>query len=159
MRIVCSTMSLLRIRLVDDGHRDSLVMNHSVALETLVDEDYDVVLTHDCEGLNSGSVLWKNTPWTHAFLADIFALHNDLSVPQIDIWWDQAAIRHLLDINSNNAEHVKVVPARSMNAWPEGEVTCPGQMFQPGDFVVHFPSGLKQQILPFMIAHNMSTAV
>ena len=136
--------------------RDSLVMNHSVTLEMLVDDDYDVVLSHDCLGLNSGSVLWKNTLWTHAFLAEVFALHSDSSIPYIDVWWEQAAIRHLLDIDSTTAEHVKVVPARSMNAWPGGGLSCPEQEFHPGDFVVHFPGILKEQFLPFMIAHNLS---
>lgn len=131
-------------------------MNHAIALESLVDDNFDIVLTRDCNGINTGSVLWKNSPWTHKFLKQVYDTHNDTTITSIHSWWEQAGIIHLLQ-DPDNMFHVRVLPARSMNAWPRAQVTCSHQVYQPGDFVVHFPGDLRQELLHFIADHEIPT--
>ena len=70
-------------------------MNQTISLESLIDNNFDVILTKDCNVLNAGSVLWKNSAWTHSFLQQVFDVHNNIDVDNIEYWWENAAILHL----------------------------------------------------------------
>ena len=114
------------------------------------------MMTKDCNGLNAGSIIWKNSPWSHNFLKQVYDLHNSTTIDQIDTWWEQAAILHLLDTDANVSSHITALPARSMNAWPNTSTRyCDNQTYQDGDFVVHFPGEFKNDIADFMAKHDI----
>ena len=132
-------------------------MNETISLQSIIDDEFDILMTKDCNGLNAGSVIWKNSPWSHDFLRQVYDLHNATFINQIDTWWEQAAILHLLQNDADIASHIRALPARSMNAWPNTSTwpTCDNQTYQDGDFVVHFPAGFKTEIADFMAMHKI----
>ncbi len=132
-------------------------MNQAMTLQPLIEGDFDVILTKDCNGINAGSVIWRNSPWTHAFLQDIYNTHNDSSINAIEHWWEQAGIIHLLQTNPADKMHIRFVPARSLNAWPLAGVTCQHQVYQPGDFVIHFPGETREELVHFISEHEIPT--
>lgn len=60
---------------------DAYIMNMSQSVETVLHDVFarppdlrpDVVVAKDCNGINSGSIFFRNTPWTRQHLADIWA--------------------------------------------------------------------------------------
>lgn len=50
---------------------DTVIMNPDVALESFIDvsaRQFDVIITEDMNGLNTGAFIMRNTPWTLWFL-------------------------------------------------------------------------------------------
>jgi galactosyl transferase GMA12/MNN10 family len=112
---------------------DSLIMNNDIKVETLIDDNYDLIITRE-KGrttLNTGSFLIKNTAWSHALLRDIYAqtqfMHHG--------WWEQAAFLHLLEVNPSLYNQIKILDQRAMNSH---FLESHGATYQPGDFVIHF---------------------
>jgi hypothetical protein len=61
---------------------DAYIMNLASSIESVLQDVLsqtpqsrpDVVANKDCNGLNSGSIFFRNTPWTHQHLADAWTL-------------------------------------------------------------------------------------
>ncbi|GAB4815416.1 hypothetical protein N2152v2_002462 [Parachlorella kessleri] len=70
---------------------DTLAMTPSVPLTDYIDERFDMVLTRDCNGINTGSWLIRNSQWTEAMLAAIYARPD----AEPKVWWEQAALIQL----------------------------------------------------------------
>ncbi|KAJ3337325.1 hypothetical protein HDU93_001230 [Gonapodya sp. JEL0774] len=112
-----------------------------------------VLISADCHGLNSGSMLIRNSPWTKKFLPLMWEIGgmDKEAVPQL---WrynavvlstpakDQAGVMHIAEkdiLYANSAGHIRVIPQQVFNAYP---FYC-GSKYIPGDFVVHFPGCTK----------------
>lgn len=152
--------------------QDMLIMDFDRRLETFIDDDYDIIIGRDCYnwhfvllsgmserdaahlGINSGSFFMKSSAWTLDFVnkvqeANGSEIREALGVP----WFDQAAMMQVIKKDPTAMDHIKVVPGREFNAWPESRqylidvynpTTCDFQesvTYQPGDFAIHFVGG------------------
>jgi hypothetical protein len=121
---------------------DTLIMNHTISLEWLIDKhattgEEHLLIARDSRFLNSGSMLLKNDEDTMTFLRDI------LKVPEkFHFAWEQGAINELA---FNNFSYPYIVERRwtvlvhpaLLNAGPPGSRTGMYD-YHDGDFVVHF---------------------
>ncbi|GAB4815708.1 hypothetical protein N2152v2_002754 [Parachlorella kessleri] len=112
---------------------DTLVMTPSVPLTDFIDDDYDLVMTRDCNAVNGGSWLVRNSQWTEALLAQLYARHK--AVPSC--WWEQSAFIQLTALPGVR-ERIKVLPNKGLNSYGEG-ICGDKAAFTKGDLLVHFP--------------------
>lgn len=146
---------------------DSLIMNDSIRLEELIDENYDFIVCGDYHAvdpieldvaiwkkeaphvlnINTGEFFLRASTWSVAFLEecykrDEFIYHS---------WWEQAAITDILTTDQNKyyLSKTKIIPYRLMNSLPEMHSIGPSftpTTYKYGDFILHFPGirGLDQ---------------
>ena len=108
---------------------DSLIMNYNIQLESLIDLNYDIVISKDTNGLNSGNFLIKNSEWSLTFLSQVYNLTQFINNP----WWEQAAIMYQLKSNNSDYnKHVKYINQNLLNSYVK--------TFKKGDFIIHFPN-------------------
>lgn len=127
---------------------DAMVTNYNIKLENIIDNDYDVIMSTDFNGLNCGSFLVKNSNKGKAWLEMIFSqryVYKFYSHP----WPEQIII---METARNYTEILKVVPQKTFNSYyyslygsnygHDGSgldrLGTSGN-WQPGDFVIHFP--------------------
>lgn len=117
---------------------DALIMNDSIKLESIIDEDYDFITTRDClRGMNSGQFLIKNTQWSRDFLKLWYSPKYEHT--QVAPGFDNGALIQIYQEHPKVKEHIKIVPQRLLSSY----LQCPGWFnidgeYQPGDFVIHF---------------------
>jgi hypothetical protein len=87
----------------------------------------DLLIAADHNGINCGSFLLRNCPWSHDFLRRVWATTEDVR----HMWWEQWAIMRLLADSPDDRSHVQTVRKRRLNAYP-GD-------WRPGDFCLHTP--------------------
>eukprot|EP01135_Chromosphaera_perkinsii_P011896 Nk52_evm13s2531 gene=Nk52_evmTU13s2531 len=90
---------------------DTLVTNKNIKLESIIDDNFDVVMTKDGNGLNAGSMLFKNSDWTMRFLDDV------LSRRHWGFYEEQSPMKEIL-LSPEGEKHLKVIPQRTMNSYP-----------------------------------------
>lgn len=123
---------------------DSIIANHSIRLETFLDDNFNIIIAKDHNGINSGHFLIKNTLWSLSFLDRVYN-RTDL----IDVWpWEQRAMAEILD---KEPEHCKIVPMKLFNhhcnqsmlvdGFGRPERNCD---FKTAEFIVHF-GGIEDQ--------------
>jgi len=114
---------------------DSLIMNTDIKLESFIEDNVDLVISKECfyEYLNTGSFLIKNTEWSHELLRRIYALEPYTQFQ----FWEQCALKHLLEIDASLWSHLKVVHQRVLNSNLDFTPRLDG-WYQEGDFVIHF---------------------
>lgn len=114
---------------------DSLIMNNSVKLETLIDNNYDMIITYDqiSKVLNTGVFLIKNSEWSKVLLKNIYSQTQFIN----HIWWENMALIDMLEKNPNLKTKIKVIDQRSMNSYPNH------QIWGDDDFIAHFPGPNK----------------
>lgn len=83
-----------------------------------------ILMTFDaCGHINSGNMLYRNTPWTRAWLAHIDAMSAD---PRIlnHIWWENGAMDKDIKMNPETQAHIEIslVAAKRFNAYCMGFV-------------------------------------
>ena len=112
---------------------DSLVMNNETRLESIIDNNYDMIVTKEETGpgnLNTGSFLLKNSQWSQQLLADIYKKVDFINASA----WEQAAFMHLFATNPSYKDHIKILRQRVMNS----HLFSGGGEYHSGDFVLHF---------------------
>jgi mannan polymerase II complex MNN10 subunit len=121
---------------------DSLIMNDDIKLESIIDNNYNLIISQEAtkKNLNSGSFLIKNCEWAHQLLKDIYLQEQFIHAYG---YWEQAALKHLLRTNKALMEKTKVVHQRVMNS----HISEPGGTFQQGDFVIHFYAAKNKKTL------------
>lgn len=76
----------------------------------------DIIAAGACLScINTGSLLLRNTEWTHQFVSDSWHVPRFLIQPIH--WWEQAAMLHLYSLG-NTKQHVCIVQQRAINAFP-----------------------------------------
>lgn len=90
---------------------DSVIMDHTIPLESMIDPRYDLTFSYDWNGVNTGSFIVRNTDWSRVFLATAWTISE---APYIDIWWEQAAIFLLLQ-DPDLRNHCKMIHYHWMN--------------------------------------------
>jgi len=143
---------------------DSLIMNYNIKLESFIDNNYDMIVSYDINGLNSGQWFVKNSPWAHSFMKKVFCRDE---FNEFGGWADQIAFCNTWLYSGEAMQKTKVVPQKLFNSylyetfgkndegdspyWPQGQ-------FQKGDFCLHFcgmPHDMREsyikQYLPMVI--------
>ncbi|KAK9484387.1 galactosyl transferase GMA12/MNN10 family-domain-containing protein [Lipomyces starkeyi] len=92
----------------------------------------DVVVSQDHNGVNAGSILFRRSDWTFAFL-DMWI--DPMYVQRRFDRYEQDALNHIIVNHPRIRSRVAVVPQRVINAFSVGD----DQMgWMSGDLVVHF---------------------
>jgi hypothetical protein len=118
---------------------DAIITNSEIRLETIIDEEYDLIVSQDINGINFGVFLIKNTPGARQFLDAVYAQTQHIHNPIVE----NAAVREVIAKELAPMCAVKVESQRRFNSclyglyyyppYPEGD-------FQRGDFVLHLPA-------------------
>jgi hypothetical protein len=129
---------------------DTYITNHLIEVESFVDNDHDLYLTKDINGINSGVFIVKMTAWMQNFLNYIY---NSIQSGNFDC--EQNAIEQY--INVFGLERIKIVEHPAFNSYPinfyapsygkigyqEGDYvekpTRKQGAWQLGDFILHAP--------------------
>lgn len=107
---------------------DALIMNDTIKLETLIDEDFDVIATVDGGPVPilSGQFLIKNSEWSKKFLKDWY----DVGHTDIQPGFDGGALIKLFSENEDLRNHIKTIPIRKMGSYSWD--------YYEGDFAIQF---------------------
>lgn len=116
---------------------DSLIMNKDIKLETMVDNNYDLIITADWNGMNTGQFFVKNNDWSLSLLERVYA-RKDLLNHQ---FFEQQGI-----VEESIGGRVKIVPRSTFNSYgfwipPEYKIFD----YKEGDFLIHFP-GVRAEL-------------
>ena len=136
IQILLKTMENTEYKWIFWTDADSLVMNHTIPLESLIDDNYNFIISRDPNAINSGQFLIKNCAWSRQFLQNVYAHTECIN----HCWWENQAI--ILEYNQNPdvANQTKLIPQRSINSYPkEVGFSNIDTLYQPGDFIIHFP--------------------
>lgn len=122
---------------------DSLIMNMNIKLESFMDSNFDMIISYDINGLNTGQWFVKNTAWATNFLTKVF---NRNEFNNFGGWADQVAFCNSWLYSGEAMQKTKVVPQKLFNSYlyetfgrnDEGNLPnwTQGQ-FQRGDFCLH----------------------
>lgn len=130
---------------------DTLVTNHSVRLESFLDDDHAMFACHDENGFNAGSYLIRNTSTASNFLEG--ALHLE-GAP--GVLCEQDAMRDLLKKNLVTGglmfpTVMKVLPHPAINSYRYDEYgktkTREEGQWHEGDFLLHLPGMTNERRL------------
>jgi ADP-heptose:LPS heptosyltransferase len=126
---------------------DALIMNPEIKLESLIDDDYDFIVSEDNNGMNTGHFLIKSTEESWRFLRESWErehLKDHGCYEQAAMGeWLRAHVKSFEEFNkegkhkgdkpppSGDRLRVKIIPQRSFNSYPDN--------YQPGDFIQHWP--------------------
>ncbi|EFJ51693.1 hypothetical protein VOLCADRAFT_103321 [Volvox carteri f. nagariensis] len=119
---------------------DAFVTNRRLSIEEHVLKhiplDKAVVIARDCNHLNTGSFLIRNTPRAFQFLDAVYSLRRNTSLHLYDIWYEQSAVIHVFDHDIEGLTSTfHLIPQQKLNSYSSN---C-GHTWQLRDFVVHFP--------------------
>lgn len=128
---------------------DSLIMNKKIKLESIIDNNYDFIISKEdtkpkilkvgemsinCKRVNTGSFLVKNTEWSKQFLKLIY---NNPRWKEFK-YWEQDSLEHLMATEPSLISKIKIVPQQIMNSVLYKHM----HTYRPGEFIIHF-MGLK----------------
>lgn len=108
---------------------DTIILNHSIDLEHLLDPSAKIILNIDLNGLNFGVYLVKACSWTKMLFIDAWT-HSDLK--DNEIFWEQTAITFQMD-NYLLRNRAKFVPQKLFNQYPKN-----AELSAEDAFIVHF---------------------
>ena len=119
---------------------DSLITNHSIKIESFLDDVNKAYFCNDYNGLNAGIFIIKKSDWSGMFL---FYCLNLKGVPNMDS--EQDAINHFVKYCPIKSK-IKILPHPSINSYlyknypeiPEQEHKQ-GE-WEKGDFILHLPA-------------------
>ena len=131
---------------------DIMIMNDEWSLDErllFMSKDMLIALT-DPTIINSGSFAIRNTKFSHDFLQEIYDQTQFIDHD----WWENKALIHLLETQTEKRNHVDVIPYQMcplLNVFPQETGYTP--FYQPGDWLVHFAShkgdGLRKLVESF----------
>lgn len=117
---------------------DVLITNPALRIENhvlpLLSVEKDMLMLIDaCGHLNSGNLLMRNTAW----LRDYWKRVGEQTDLLYHIWWENAAMIKLLELNKTDLEHVQISNQHTrFNSYIQGLEGEP--LWLPGQFLVHF---------------------
>lgn len=112
---------------------DTVIMDHTIPIDCLFDDRFELIFSMDNNGLNGGSVIVKPSDWVRGFLIEAWTITN---VEHSGGWWEQAAYVHLLkDYRLMN--HVKLIHQNYLNDYPISKENS-ARPSREGSFVLHF---------------------
>ena len=117
---------------------DVLITNYDLEIETHILPHFpptkDMLMCIDaCGNLNSGNLFFRNTAWTRDFWKRV-GMQVDLLY---HIWWENAAIIKLLEMNKDDLDCVEITSDHTrFNSYMHGLKGQP--LWSKGDFLIHF---------------------
>jgi hypothetical protein len=126
---------------------DALITNYDITLDTIVDENFHVIITTDIASINAGSFIVRNSLQGKDWLR--FILEKGLEHYKDNRWPEQ---QPMTDFFLRFKDIIKVVPQCVMNSYdynmyrvdPHDVQGYNGQ-WNKGDFVIHWP-GLNNDL-------------
>lgn len=130
---------------------DSLIMNFNIKLESIIDDAYDVIFTHNAHSyISNGSSFFKNSDISKQFLNDSYSLEKEyLKNIDVNIFDHEQQSMRLLVLNETiYKEKTKLIDERVCNsycvtgnesvlsAYPNWNVES--NIYKDGDFVIQF---------------------
>jgi hypothetical protein len=133
---------------------DAFIMNGTIRLDDVVAaawrdhayQELDVIITMDCNGLNSGSMFVRASQFSLAFLQRVWGLHSYHVRKSTGSRWEQSGIKWLYRLSSTVRKHMAILPQEYINSytWP-----C-FAAYQPGHFVLHLVDGTKRRFRAYL---------
>lgn len=121
---------------------DAMITNFNFKIENIIDENFDIIVSNDIGGMNTGSFLIKNSEWSFNFLKQLYILRElfekgiSFSSNQRNQFTDQDAMVYLFKNNwENTQQHFKFINKRIFNSYAMTSVDD----WQIGDFILHMP--------------------
>jgi len=113
---------------------DLMIMNHTIKLEYLISDKYDLVASasnKDIDRINTGSILWKNSPFSHK-LIDLMYADGEFANKG---YWEQSTLIKLIKQHPELLNNIKIENLRMFNShW---HYWFGVENLQSGDFCVH----------------------
>lgn len=142
---------------------DALIMEFDIMLESIVDDNYDIIFTSNKYSyLSNGSSFFKNTKTTLDFLNDCYQLKLDcLKNVNINVFdHEQQSMRQLILNEEKYKSKVKLIDERCCNSFcvtqNKDVLSCypnwnsEPNIYQKGDFVIQFCGrNLSERIFDF----------
>jgi hypothetical protein len=142
---------------------DSLILNFDIKLESIIDENYEMIFTQNTYSyISSGSCFFKNTDLVKNFLVDVYYLRKDyLKDLNINIFdHEQQAIRLILQKDETYKNITKLIHERVCNSYcptknPDVLYYYPNwnnddNLYQPNDFLIQFCGrNMEERIVDF----------
>jgi hypothetical protein len=121
---------------------DTLIMNQGIRLEELIDEQYNMMIAEDFQGINAGVFFLRNCEWSSQFLNTVYGRTDCLNE-----WLnEQTAMVRVLE-DRTYGKRTKIVPQRLFNSYAAEMAPYSRKVtYQPGDFILHFASARGQQL-------------
>jgi hypothetical protein len=147
---------------------DVLITNFRTLIQDKISSTHDFIISTDTNGINTGSVLFKNTKQCKALLQELLKVETEAKQH-----WDseQWAINNLLGFPGTHHPNypsgtdlkickdwenvIQVVPQRTLNSYdynlypyvpkPALDKLLSDGSWQPGDWVIHFPGVSENQ--------------
>ncbi len=124
---------------------DTIIMNHNIEVHVLANyaeiNNYHVIFNKDCNGINAGSIFFRNSNFTINFINTLWNMYGK-EISTTDEWNEQRAMIYLMDKNKNNKEFLRnilFVPQTSINSYPNENIWCTqGNFLTKGDLIIHF---------------------
>jgi len=115
---------------------DAMIMNQTIRLENLIDNNYDVIISdskykHHFQGVNSGVMLIKSSSWSREFFKRLWLKEHYFR----GNWWEQGALIEEIRDSPEVRNHVKLVNNRFFNSYYHWGT--PDENFVVGDFICH----------------------
>jgi len=117
---------------------DVFITNPAIRLEDcmipLLPANKDLLMTLDaCGHINSGNILFRNTPWIREFWSKVWKRTDYL----YHVWWENAAMIKVIDeCEADFAKTEITAEHKKFNAFLRGIEGQP--LWTQGDFLVHF---------------------
>ncbi len=126
----------IEVVLVMNSHAQ--VMNHTIRIESLLDDRHDFYIAGVINGLNAGVFIVRKSEWLKTWLDHLLALE---AIHHNHDWKEQKLIQDTWQWPQFKS-HIQHVDQRLLQGylwrhydWPD---TSPGQ-WQPGDWILHIP--------------------
>ena len=137
----------------------SVLTNHTKQVTDVLDDEHDAYLTKDCHGLNLGSFVVRNTPWTKSWLDFIISLEPNY---RFHPWHEQKAFMDFW-LHENWTWMIHLLPQRALNSyqyqrykpWPPH---TPGN-WRLGDLVLSLPGLNLQQRLEIVRSKEIQDSI
>jgi hypothetical protein len=132
---------------------DTIIMNHNIEVHVLAHyaeiNNYHVIFNKDCNGINAGSIFFRNSNFTINFINTLWNMYGK-EISTTDEWNEQRAMIYLMDKNKNNKEFLRnilFVPQTSINSYPNENIWCKqGNFLTKGDLIIHFAGMHKDEL-------------
>lgn len=136
------------LNLFDQGYewiwcldRDTIITNPFIEVLKLLDrihKNYSIVMSHDCETINTGSMFLRNTQWTKNFIKKV----QDAYITEVvarDNWFENRAFSIFYDRNEDFMyAKLFLLPQWSINVYPIENKCSNKRPYMYGDFLLHF---------------------
>ncbi len=114
---------------------DSMLMNQTIRLENLIDNNYDMILTEttrqDKIQVNTGPMLVKSSKWSKEFLTNLLTKENYWNSNM----FEQGCINEEINNNPEILKHINIKPLTFFNSF--AHMWHLENNFQIGQFICH----------------------